>query len=501
MKKETLKKVVVAVVAVLLVVIAVVVGMRVLGREKEADAEKISAEEVYEVTMLTQGEQQEDLPRIMEKVNEVLMRDLNMKLNLIVSPYGSLSQQRQLMLTGGEPLDLVYLDASSAIGFMNNGQIIDMSDLIDKYGTNIKKYWGDEAKSANIGGFVFGVPNLNEVGSIPAIGMRKDMVEKYNIDVGSIKSLEDLEPVLEMIKENEPGITPVHICADQLPISRQLSVIDPMIDGIAVLDNSGQNTTEIIPVTQSKEYQEKCALMHKWYEAGYINQDAATTTVQFESAFKAGSTFSAIMVWHPMSPNQFGGVDMEYAFLGNHKVLSGATGNADYGIAANSKDPEKAMQMLDYIYGSEEVSQLLNWGEEGTDWVYVDKDQNVITWPEGVDTNNATYHAQFAWALPNQFMASTWDGVYDPDVFEQMLNFNKEGEKSTAFGFTYNPQNVETELTALKNVQEKYRVSLETGAVDPEEYLPKYEEALKRAGLDKLIEEKQKQFDEWLATR
>lgn len=118
-----------------------------------------------------------------------------------------------------------------------------------------------------------------------------------------------------------------------------------------------------------------------------------------------------------------------------------------------------------------------------------------------MDTNNATYHAQFAWALPNQFMASTWDGVYDPDVFEQMLNFNKEGEKSTAFGFTYNPQNVETELTALKNVQEKYRVSLETGAVDPEEYLPKYEEALKRAGLDKLIEEKQKQFDEWLATR
>ena len=458
-------------------------------------------EEPYVVTMLTQGEQQEDLPRIMEKVNEILVRDLNMKLNLLVAPYGSINQQRQLMLTSGEPLDLVYLDASSAIGFMNNGQIIDLSDLIDKYGTNIKKYWGDEAKSANIGGFVFGVPNLNEVGNIPAIGMRKDMVEKYNIDVESIKSLEDLEPVLAMIKEKEPTMTPVHICADQPPISRQLSVIDPLIDGIAVLDNSGQNTTTIIPVTQSEAYKEKCELFHKWYQSGYINQDAATTTVQFESAFKAGSTFSAIMVWHPMSPKQFGGVDMAYAFLGEHRALSGATSNADYGIATNSQNPDKAMQLLDYLYGSEEVAQLLNWGEEGKDWVYVDKEQNVVSWPEGVDSNNATYHAQLSWALPNQFMASSWEGVWDPDVFEQMLKFNKEGKKSKGFGFAYNTESVETELTALKNVQEKYRISLETGAVDPAEYLPQYEEALKQAGLDKLIEEKQKQFDEWLAAQ
>ena len=457
-----------------------------------------SHEEPYEVTMLTQGEQQEDLPRIMEKVNEILLRDLNMTLNLIVAPYGSMSQQRQLMLTSGEPLDLVFLDAASATGFINNRQIIDLNDLIDEYGTNIKKYWGDKAKSANIGGFVYGVPNLNEVGNIPAIGMRKDMVEKYNIDVDSIKSLEDLEPVLAMIKEKEPQVTPVYVCADQPPVSRQLSVIDPLTDGIAVLDNSGLESTTVIPVTQSKAYREKCELFHKWYEAGYINPDAATTTVQFESAFKAGSAFSAIMVWHPMSPDKFGGVDIVYAYLGEHRVLSGATGNADYAIAAQSKSPEKAMQMLDYLYGSEEVSQLLNWGEEGIDWVYTDEEKKLVTWPEGVDSNNAAYHAQLAWALPNQFMSSPWEGVYDADVFDQMLKFNKEGTKSKAFGFSYNTEPVASELAALKNVQEKYRTSLETGSVDPEEYLPMYEEELKQAGLDKLISEKQKQLDEWL---
>ena len=60
---------------------------------------------------------------------------------------------------------------------------------------------------------------------------------------------------------------------------------------------------------------------------------------------------------------------------------------------------------------------------------------------------------------------------------------------------------MENELTALKNVQEKYSISLETGAVDPEEYLAQYENELKQAGIDKLIEEKQKQFDAWLAEK
>lgn len=483
-----------------LVLISVLVGGLLGGCASNQSEEPVAEQESYEVTMLTQGQQQEDLPRIMKKVNEILKKDLGTTLNLIIAPFGSFDQQRQLMLTSGEPLDLVYMNASAATGFINNKQIIDLNDLIDKYGKNIKEYWGDESKSASIGSFVYGVPNLNEVGTVPVIGMRKDLVEKYSIDVDSIHSLQDLEPVLKMMKEKEPGITPIHVCSDQSPIY-QLSLVDPMTDGVAVLDYSGQKDTKIIPITQSKEYKEKCKLFHEWYKAGYINPDAATTTVQFESAFKSGSSFAAVMVWHPMSPDKFGGVDVVYAPLGEHKVLSGATGVAGYGIATNSKSPDKSMQLLDYLYGSKEVTQLLNWGEEGTDWVYTDGEKKSVTWPKGVDSNNAKYHAQLAWALPNQFMSSPWDGVYHVDVFDQMLKFNKEGTKSKAFGFSYNPESVSTELAAVNNVQEKYRVSLETGSVDPDEYLPMYEKDLMGAGLDKIITEKQKQFDEWLANQ
>ena len=55
------------------------------------------------------------------------------------------------------------------------------------------------------------------------------------------------------------------------------------------------------------------------------------------------------------------------------------------------------------------------------------------------------------------------------------------------------------EITQLDNVCSKYQAGLETGTLDPEQYLPEFVSALKDAGLDKVIAEKQAQLDAFLA--
>lgn len=466
------------------------------GKDKAAPA----GEEPYVVTMTIGGDQQEDFPRIMEKVNEILRKDLNMELNLIVLPWGVSAQQKQLMLTGGEDLDIVDMaNISQSISYMNNGQIIDVGSLIEQHGTNIKEFWGEEAtKIVRVGDFVMGVPVFRPWGARPCIGMRKDLVEKYQIDVSSIKSIDDMTAIYAMIKEKEPIMTPVYITPEQPAASSQMCTVDKMVDSIGVLDQAGQDSTTIIPITQSQSYRTALKTIRDWYVKGYVNQDAATTTVGFESAFKSGDAFSALMMWHPLSPGQFGGVDIVYAMLGDHVAFSDNICTRSFGIAANSKDPAKAMQMLDYLYSSKEVAELLNWGEEGVDWVYKDKEKNVVTYPDGKDSSNSTYHAVLTQALPNFTVCSTWDGVYAADAWDQCLKFNKEGKRSKAVGFLFNPSDVANELTAIQNVKDKYAASLECGAVDPDEYLAKYEEELKQAGVDKLIEAKQAQFDVFL---
>ena len=157
-------------------------------------------EDPYTVTLVLTGTQQPDEERIEEKMNEVLEKELNAKIDIVMLPWGNATQQLQLMLSGDEKIDFFYTNATSAVQYMHSGQIMDMGDLIDQYGTNLKSIYGEDvAKGDNIDGFVYGVPNQIERGSIPAILMRKDLVEKHNIDTSQIKEPKDLEPIFETI--------------------------------------------------------------------------------------------------------------------------------------------------------------------------------------------------------------------------------------------------------------------------------------------------------------
>ena len=53
----------------------------------------------------------------------------------------------------------------------------------------------------------------------------------------------------------------------------------------------------------------------------------------------------------------------------------------------------------------------------------------------------------------------------------------------------------------ISNVMGEYIASLEYGFVDVDTVLPQFNQALKNAGIDKVIAENQKQFDEWLKTQ
>ncbi len=181
--------------------------------------------EPYTVTMVLNGTQQPDEERIEAKVNEILEKELNARLDLVVLPWASASQQLQLMLAGDEKIDIFYTNATSAVQYMHSGQVMDMAGLIDQYGTNLKEIFGEETLKGNsVGGFLYGVPVQIERGSIPAIFMRKDLVEKYGIDTSAIKEPKDLEAVFEKVQAGEPdmtmlfsineGDTPITVCLE-----------------------------------------------------------------------------------------------------------------------------------------------------------------------------------------------------------------------------------------------------------------------------------------------
>ena len=57
------------------------------------------------------------------------------------------------------------------------------------------------------------------------------------------------------------------------------------------------------------------------------------------------------------------------------------------------------------------------------------------------------------------------------------------------------------EVTACNNVVTKYHNALIGGQLDPSTTIPEFVAELEKAGIDKIIAEKQRQMDEWAANK
>lgn len=97
-------------------------------------------------------------------------------------------------------------------------------------------------------------------------------------------------------------------------------------------------------------------------------------------------------------------------------------------------------------------------------------------------------------------MGGIWEGN-DPDLWTKNIEATKAAKHSCALGFAYDSSALGTEIAALSNVKSQYIDSLNSGAVDPETELPKFLEELDDAGMQKVIESKQAQLDEWIASK
>lgn len=500
------KRILAAMLTLSMVVSMTACGNSEAGGSKDSAKNNGNGDEPYTVTMVLNGSTQPDEERIEQKINEILEPELNANLDIVVLPWASASQQLQLMLSGDEKIDVFYTQATNAVQYMNAGQIVDMSELIDKYGTNIKQIYGEDiAKINQIEGFVYGVPNQIERGSIPAVFMRKDLVEKYNIDTSQIKEPKDLESVFETVKAGEPDMTMLYSINDgDTPVTRLFrgdNLSDNNYLGV-LMDQT--NSTKLENFFATDWFKDTTTMLHNWYQKGYISQDAGTNTENWRTVCKAGNLFSLFFSYHPGTPVEFEsstGYDFEIVPFYNEPIINSSSYNGvTFSIAQNSENPEKTMEVLDYIYGSSEIMNLLNWGEQDKDYVIEDADNGIINFPEGITSDNAGYNLNLGWELPNQFIAYKWTGS-DPQLWEKMEEFNSSAKSSKAVGFLFDSSNCSSEIAALSNIVKQYSGALYSGSGDPDELIPELLEALDDAGINEVIQAKQEQLDAFLAAK
>lgn len=470
------------------------------GENVDADNELDPYELVLAYPVL--GNIPPDIDLVEAGINEITQEEINATVKLLPISYGTWAQQMNLMMSGGEKLDIL-VSLGDYMTRALSGQLLDITGLMDEYGQGaIEAVGKDRVDVGLVKGSLYGVPTLHDYGNGYGVLVRKDIAEKYNIDVASIKTLEDVGNALKTVKENEPDITPLAL--------NNRSMMPPTYVGVdslgdtsfcGVLPNDAEDFT-VVNIYEMPEYKAILETLHSWFEAGYINQDAATyqgNTNDFLKSDRAYFDFTTTKPGMAESANVQVGKEMVLADLRPGMSATGNITSIMWCLAHQSDNPERAMMFINEVYTNKDLVNLFIWGIEGEHYVKVS--DNVVDYPEGVDVANTGYNnSETSWLFGNQFLSYTFEGT-DPDVWEKTREWNDQAEKSRAMGFTFDPENVRTELATLNNVVNEYAPGLYTGSLDPDEALPEFQQKLKASGIDKVIAEKQAQLDEWVAAQ
>ena len=439
-----------------------------------------------------------DVQAVADAMSEITLEKINATVTLMPMDVVSYLQQMPLMLSGDEKLDTLLISQNFSMSSqIAQGQLVDITDLVETYCPDAIEAIGSENLDAcKVSGVLYGLPPTKEYGVQYGAVMRKDLVEKYDIDVDAIETWEDLGAVFEVIKANEPEVYPLVSFDSSTSIAEMIlcGEYDLCQDkmGVVKLDDS---TGTVVNLFETEDYLEALDLVRSWYNSGYVYKDITTTQETGESLMAAGKAFCWLANMKPGYAEQESkntGVEMIQVNISEGISCTQDVAALQMGIARNCENVEKTLEFLNLLYTDSELMNLLANGIEGQH--YVINEEGKATLPEGVTDSGYVFNH---WEIGNNFITYLWDSDVD-DLWALTEEFNANTYKSPAFGLSFDLNEVSTEVAAVSSAMSQYRMVLENGTVDAEDMLPQFLEKLQSAGIGEIISAKQAQMAEFL---
>lgn len=464
------------------------------------------------LTWMTEGNNVTDDKAVMEKVNAYLKTKLNCELKVKWQTWGDFENKQILAINGGDPIDLYFTCSWTSLTYpaaAKKGAFLRLDDpknnMLKKDAPNLFKTLPSVlADAAMVNGAkgmgVYAIPTYKEIAQQFVWNFNMDILAKYRISPAQVTDLKSLEPLLAKIKAGE-GKDFYPINADFTVWERALTHSD-MIDPNMLL---GYTFDQVHPAKSGKTvdsrfesaaFKDYTNTMHKYYQAGYINPAAtANHQVMNETWQKTLTSGKWAFEIYPYYPGFEITQTAQYGYLFDVKpvqagiISTTSARGAMNAVSVTSKNPDRALMLLDLVNTDPYLRTLLAYGVEGVHYTKTDgritlkPDNGFSPWVAGYGNVNI---------LPLK--------KDDPsNLYTQMFpTFNNTAEALPILGWSFDPDPVKTQMAALNNTYTQYNTGLLTGASDPATVLPQFIQKLKSGGIDAVVKEANKQLKTFL---
>lgn len=442
------------------------------------------------------GSENADFDKVQEKVNEYTKEKINATVKMIPSDYSQLEgDMMESIMASGEKYDLVWRYGSNYQNGSLKGAFLEIDDLMKEYAPKTREQLGEEfIDGARVGGKLYGVQTLKDNASWRSVVYRKDIADKYDMDLSNVKSLEDMYSYYDIIVENEPEIYAYGMGGGKTPWAN--SGVD-FIGGnnlVGILPGGD----EIVNLIETDLYLE-CALQaREMYEKGYVYSEAAQTS--FVSLRNEGRVFSWVSSDRPGQIEEINAAGSWGGYEWATKVLtekatsdtSNAIGSLQC-ISITSENPARVMKFLELLNTDSYLKNLIVYGIEGEHYTKISDSRIEKIADSG-------YAPLSSYSIGNVMIDYLLPGESDTK-YDDIKEFNDTAVYSVGFGFLPDFENVNIQYSNCLNVYNEFNTAITYGVVETEETIEQFKEKLKAAGIDEVVEEIQRQYEEWKATK
>lgn len=468
--------------------------------------------EHVDLTMYLLGDRTADFDEVYAEINKILEEKLNCSVNVEFLSWGEHDTKYSLLFSGAEDFDLIF--TASSWGHYEQTVALGgfyplTEEFVQTYAPDIWNVVPEIAWSqAKIDGTAYMVPNYqNEFGQ-DVLAVRGDLMEKYGIsEIGNWEELIDFYKACaaDGMYASQGGPWYQYFQAQGLtttggaPKSGELILYntqDPAdLDFTYILDWDG--------------FTEYCHEMKELADLGCWSADVLSSSDERQTGLLTGRT--AGMIWNLGSCKTYAAqanaenpdwnVTLVDPVSEQPKKVNSYINNG-MAINVNSKNPERAMMVLNEFYTNPTINDMTRFGIEGKHWEAVGDDQYKI-----IDETNYGVDSNCNWGWMNNDIKRTEyieDRTALDDTYDAMLELWNNNVKADHVydGFNFDSTNVTTQMAAVDAALSTYYDPLVNGLVtDVDKTLDEFRTAMESAGIREIIAELEKQAAEYVASK
>lgn len=443
---------------------------------------------------------QPEQEKVFAEVNKVIKSKINATVDFKAIPFGDFDQKMQVVIASGEPYDITF-----TAGWINNytqnvakGAFLPLDDLLAKYAPQTyasmpASFWD----ATKIKGQIYGFVNQQISARTPAVAVPQSLIDKYGLDMNAISAkigpdtLNLLEPFIQAVKKDNPQKYPVvGIDPDFFNIE---AIVGINVPGVVAFND---DSLTVVNQFESDGFKKFLATLRDWNAKGYMNsKERLSKKTDDWTDGKAGKfIFNIGGAFKPGGANldsALGGEPYAEVPAGTAHLTTGGITATMQAINRNSKNPERAMMLLELLNTDKDLYNLLNFGIKD-DHFKIDSDGLMIP-----GDNQQGYNPQVPWMFASNFLANVEKGM-PADVWEQTKKVNADALPSKLLGFTFDAEPVKGEIAKATAVWDEYSRAISLGVTSDEKY-NEFLAKMKTAGAEKIIAEMQKQINDWKA--